>query len=203
MKLKLLTDDQIPNHVIDPIIEELNENEITVVQESRDTSGPYNSLDWLIPTGIILYITKPYFEAVLQKMGEDHYSLLKKCLKNKLFPKLFGEDKEVERNIYDSAGKKESIFSRNFSIEIENENGSNILILFPENCTEIDFELSLNSIPEIISDNPTSFINNIEQYNKHIFTNLLYFNPVTEEYEFIDIIESGKQKTLITKKIEQ
>lgn len=47
----------------------------------HSSSGPYASLDWLIPTGIGLLIAKPYFETFLKKAAEDHYLLLKEAFK--------------------------------------------------------------------------------------------------------------------------
>ena len=40
------------------------------------------ALEWLVPTAIIVYIAKPYFESFLSEMGKDHYAIAKKALGN-------------------------------------------------------------------------------------------------------------------------
>lgn len=49
--------------------------------ERPEEDGPYAALEWLIPTALIVFIGKAYFEAFLKEMGKDHYALLKAGLK--------------------------------------------------------------------------------------------------------------------------
>jgi hypothetical protein len=53
-----------------------------ILIESRPEPGPFAALEWLIPTAVIVYIAKSYFESFLKEMGKDHYVLLKRGLKN-------------------------------------------------------------------------------------------------------------------------
>ena len=55
---------------------------LNILIESRPEPGPFAALEWLIPTAVIVYIAKSYFESFLKEMGKDHYVLLKKGLRN-------------------------------------------------------------------------------------------------------------------------
>ncbi|KAB8198106.1 hypothetical protein FKV24_003785 [Lysobacter maris] len=48
--------------------------------ESRPESGPYAGIEWLIPTAIVVYIGKAYFESFLKEAGKDHYAVLKAAI---------------------------------------------------------------------------------------------------------------------------
>jgi hypothetical protein len=45
--------------------------------EQRDEDGPFSSFEWLIPTAVVLFIGKAYFDGFLKEMGKDHYALLR------------------------------------------------------------------------------------------------------------------------------
>ena len=43
-------------------------------------SRPYASIDWLIPTGVVLIITSSYFAGIFQKIGEEHCQWFKRAV---------------------------------------------------------------------------------------------------------------------------
>lgn len=57
--------------------------------QSREEDGPFAALEWLVPTAVIVYIGKSYFDGFLKEMGKDHYALLKAGLRT-LHGKLVG-----------------------------------------------------------------------------------------------------------------
>jgi len=59
--------------------------------EPREEAGPFAGIEWLIPTAVIVYISKSYFDGFLKEMGKDHYALLKAGLKT-LRTKLLGPE---------------------------------------------------------------------------------------------------------------
>jgi len=50
------------------------------VKRTKDI-GPYAGIEWAIPTVVITYLTKPFFEAFLNEGGKDVYKLVKEQVK--------------------------------------------------------------------------------------------------------------------------
>lgn len=48
--------------------------------ESTPNPGAYACIEWLLPTFVIVFIGKSYFDGFLKEAGKDHYQLLKKGL---------------------------------------------------------------------------------------------------------------------------
>jgi hypothetical protein len=57
--------------------------------EQREEDGPFAAFEWLVPTVVVLFIAKAYFDGFLKEMGKDHYALLKAGLKS-LYSRLVG-----------------------------------------------------------------------------------------------------------------
>jgi len=47
-----------------------------------EEQSPYAAIEWAIPTVIITYLTKPFFEAFLSEGGKELYKLVKEQVKN-------------------------------------------------------------------------------------------------------------------------
>lgn len=96
---------------------------------------PYAAFEWVIPTAVVIYITKAYFDTFLKEMAKDHYALVKKgtsYLANKL-------KKDIKLSII-ASGKhkiqKEQIFSLSISIRyIHDQNGQSFKFLFRETAS--------------------------------------------------------------------
>lgn len=74
--------------------------------ESRPGPGPYAGIEWLIPTAVVIYIGKAYFESFLKEAGKDHYAILKAAISS-LSSKFFGKNAPKGRVVF-SQGKAES-----------------------------------------------------------------------------------------------
>src|SRR5471032_377269 len=57
--------------------------------EERESNGPQAGLEWLMPTAVIFFIGKAYFDGILKEVGKDHYGLLKKGVKS-LYERMVG-----------------------------------------------------------------------------------------------------------------
>jgi hypothetical protein len=79
--LGLVYVEDIPPAVFDSLVETVGAPGLDLVLESRPRPGPFAALEWLIPTGVMLFITQGYFNGFLGEMGKDHYALLKTGLK--------------------------------------------------------------------------------------------------------------------------
>lgn len=74
--------------------------------ESRPEPGPYAGIEWLIPTAVVVYIGKAYFDAFLKEAGKDHYAILRAAI-IKLSSKFLGKGALTGRVVF-SKGKAES-----------------------------------------------------------------------------------------------
>lgn len=97
---------ELPAEAREEFAAAINHPKLVVMQEERPRPGPFAGLEWFLPTAIIVYIAKPYFESFLTEAGRDHYQLLKKAL-SKLSARFTGPSAPVAR-IYLSDGKLKS-----------------------------------------------------------------------------------------------
>ena len=74
--------------------------------ESRPVPGPYAGIEWLIPTAVVVFITRSYFDSFLKEAGKDHYAILKAAIL-KVSSKYFGKDAPKGRLVF-TKGKAES-----------------------------------------------------------------------------------------------
>ena len=118
--------------------------------EQRQSTS-YASLDWLIPTGIILFITHSYFDGIFKEVGKDHYHWLKTALPS-LYKKALGESPEFEFAVV-SAGKPKTPlhFSGALSLFYTNDLGYRVKLLFPLDITADDYALSCEEFVKLIA----------------------------------------------------
>ncbi|WP_152632822.1 hypothetical protein [Pseudomonas fluorescens] len=68
---------QIETAIFDDFASEISHPALVFDIETRPAPAPYAAIEWLVPTTIILFIGKAYFEEFLKEMGKDHYHILK------------------------------------------------------------------------------------------------------------------------------
>lgn len=81
-QLGLIYTEDVPRAVFDDFVETVSTPGLDLAIESRPPSGPFAGLEWLIPTGVMLFIGQGYFNGFLSEMGKDHYAVLKAALKS-------------------------------------------------------------------------------------------------------------------------
>ncbi|MEO5607720.1 MAG: hypothetical protein ABIR13_09115 [Polaromonas sp.] len=128
----------------------LNEKGMTCTFEQRQSTA-YASLDWLIPTGIVLFITRSYFDGIFKEAGKEHYHWFKTALSS-LYKKALGDSPEVEFTVV-SAGKPKtpSHFSGTLSFFYANDHGYRVKLLFPLDVTADDYALSCEEFMKLIT----------------------------------------------------
>lgn len=77
----LIYTDDIPPAVFDDFVQGVSTPGLDLRVESRPRSGPFAGLEWLIPTGVMLFIGQGYFNGFLGEMGKDHYAVMKAGVK--------------------------------------------------------------------------------------------------------------------------
>ncbi|TDK31011.1 hypothetical protein [Luteimonas terrae] len=78
--------------------------------ESRPDPGAYAGVEWLIPTAVVVFLGRSYFDAFLKEAGKDHYQVLKSALL-KVSARFFGKDAPQGRVVF-TKGKVESEIPR-------------------------------------------------------------------------------------------
>jgi hypothetical protein len=176
----------------------------------HSSSGPYASLDWLIPTGIGLLIAKPYFEAFLKKAAEDHYSLLKEAFKKYLYPKSINPVRNEFKLVTNGGVEKDTFFTLHFSIytKLYSSDGDITLkLMFPKGCSVEYFNQAIEKYTNFIS----VYLSNgaeaelveklVELDSGRRWTKILWFNDKSQEIELVDVVLSAKNKVLVSSKI--
>lgn len=130
--------EDLPSELIEEYTSSISASELKIRTESREI-GVYASIDWALPTLVIVYLSKPYFEAFLQEAGKDHYQLLKKGTLN-LFIHLYGSNPE----------KRDKKRSRLFSAVVQLKDGRSLKFVFPEGVSIEQYEKSLEVMHELL-----------------------------------------------------
>ena len=71
----------VPENTPSSFVKIIHSDGLQVAESRRSHNEIFATIEWFIPTAMVLYIAKPYFESFLSEMGKDHYQLLKKGLK--------------------------------------------------------------------------------------------------------------------------
>jgi len=201
--VSLLIDQEAPEDLFTDVMDALTQAEIDAVMERRAPEGPYAALDWLIPTGIILYIAKPYFDTILRKAAEHHVALLS-AAGRKLWAKCFGNRPAIERVVRGPGGVvKESPFSRAISVTAQARDGSKITLLFPNEAVSEEFALAVEKFELLMLEHHAKGGGSLgaalaqgEAVPSH-WQQLVYLNPKTRQLELIDYIRSSMQGELV------
>src|SRR5438105_566229 len=102
--LAVLTAESIPRQLLDDVLGDLSRSGARVVSESR-ASGPYASLEWLIPTAVTVFVAHRYLGTLLGEAAKDHYVVLKSALR-RLVIRTTGPDREIRVHIVSSSPAK-------------------------------------------------------------------------------------------------
>ncbi len=124
---------------------------IWVQSESYPDRGPFAGIEWLLPTAVILYVSKPYIDAFLAEAGKDHYHILKGAM-GRLGSKLAGDQGPQLRRIYSKGKVKrgDDKYSLVFSVYGEMPNGSNLKLLVEPGISPDDMERAAEAFLEAL-----------------------------------------------------
>lgn len=124
----LIHTDDIPPAAFADFVQSVSAPGLDLVVESRPRGGPFAGLEWLIPTGLMLFIGQGYFNGFLGEMGKDHYAVLKAGLKA-----LRDRFASVKVTMVATAGKAsaDQPYSLFYSIYFEDPEGRSFKFLVP------------------------------------------------------------------------
>ena len=186
--------DQLPPDSIERFATELTHDNLKVERVPRPQPGPYAGLQWLIPTAVVVFLGKSYFDGFLKEAGKDHYNLLKTAT-HKLTTEYIGPSarKAILFFTKGKATSSEPDYSMVYSLVGELSNGiSAKLLLEPElssdDCAKaiaayLDFLKSFHDGTLHIES-----VTGLEEARPVGKTLLLHFNQETHRLEVIDPI---------------
>lgn len=113
--------------------------------------GAVAGIEWALPTAVIAYLLKPFFESFLQEAGKDFYEIVKTKMK-----KFITENREVKTK-YVAASSSPNKLSDNYdqsnTISLKVRLHSNLLItvLFNESVPENEIDQMLESLFQLLN----------------------------------------------------
>ncbi|WP_154662554.1 hypothetical protein [Solimonas flava] len=125
--------EDLPSEPFDEFVAEVQCSELDLRCEARERPGPYAGLEWLVPTAVVVFIGRAYFDAFLKEAGKDHYHILKAALK-KLTKKFIGPSVPTGRIYFAGANKVQSPvprYSLAYSVIASLGNGLSVKLLLP------------------------------------------------------------------------
>lgn len=151
-QLAILHVERVDSSLFDNFLAVVSHPELDLNVEKRPETGPWATLEWFIPTAIIAFIGKAYFEEFLKEMGKDHYNLLKSSLST-LTQKTMRQPR-IEPVLMGSSGKlsEDNPFSMAYSILAEGKAGYTFKLLIPKYSPDIDYERIVLKFMDFISD---------------------------------------------------
>ena len=119
-------------------------------REARPSGEAFAGIEWLMPTIVLAYVAKPYFESFLKEMGKDHYDLLKKGI-NKLYWWFVGP-RAPDVKIVATQGKssKDQPYSLFFSVVAEASNGTCLKLLIPRPIDQAEYEIATSKFLDLV-----------------------------------------------------
>lgn len=129
----------MPDSVLDALSASLKSQNLDVRVEPRPPAI-FAAFEWAIPTIVVAYLAKPFFEAFLQEAGKDSYLALKTGLLA-LFKVLFGSKPE----------KREPGRSLVFSIQFHDAEGRLVKCVFPEGMTNKEYGKVLDELQTLLA----------------------------------------------------
>jgi hypothetical protein len=132
--------ENIPVDIPQGIIDAVQHPNLKLIKYPMERERPFATIEWLLPTAIVIFITKAYFDSFLKEMGKDHYEFLKKGILS-VWNKLLHKDREINLIAIGSKGKvKSTKYSLAFSVWSELNDQFRLKFLFDEQMTEDQFE---------------------------------------------------------------
>jgi hypothetical protein len=199
--IALSYDERISTKTFEEFESIIDKTGFSYAKEPRE-HGPFAGVEWLLPTAVILFIGKAYFDSFFKEMGKDHYHLIKKGLRS--FRKSFlSKTKVIQYKrvaVPTSKIPEDPICSVLFSIMAKTKNGQSIKFLFPECVSEEDFQESIEAFFCLLKENYSSEDVNklntlIQSLGRPQHTILIRYNQESRKAEVIDpMAEIRKQK---------
>ncbi len=149
----------IPEQIISDFVSDISASGLDVRSEAREPEF-YAGVEWYIPTAIIIFIGKAYFDSFLKEMGKEHHHLLKKGIIS-LWKYFFGPKRTIKFNFTGSAGKVSAVPQYSIALSLMTDLPGNYRIkyLLKDNLSEADFEKNIEHFFSFLDDLSSGVMN--------------------------------------------
>ncbi|EOU2551232.1 hypothetical protein ACWOHE_004624, partial [Vibrio parahaemolyticus] len=184
--IALVYDNRFGDELGNEFAVELDNKSITVMTQKYGVyDEPKACLEWFLPSLITAYIAKPYFEAMLQELGKEHFQLLKKKLSD------IGTDtikkRRIEPTLLATPGKLSgnNPYSHSFSIMVESPEGFTFQLLIPKYKESCDYQSLVNKFMDFVNDYHLGLLPHFKVESKDIVIGrvFVHFNEESEQIE--------------------
>jgi hypothetical protein len=132
--------DGIPADTFDEFKKEVAANGLRLSIQSKSPNGPFAGVEEWLPTIVIIWIGKAYFDGFLKEASKDHYPALKAGFA-KLYDRLASPQANAQVVVYGTKGKVREVrrYSLLYSIYAEADAGKQFKLLIPLECTKDEY----------------------------------------------------------------
>lgn len=196
--IAILYDENVPELFIDDFCSKIADGSLVIDKRSRSTQELHMGIEWLAAPVIALFILKPYIDSFLSAAGKDHYLFLRSSIRS-LWGHLYKPGHEFEVKVVTSCGIKKLEYSMAFAVYVKLEDNRILKLLFREDCSEDEFEKSIEAFLIMVS----SYCDQTIDSNQKIMldtaralggTILLEFNREANAFRVVDPISHSKRK---------
>ncbi|GAB1576220.1 hypothetical protein [Bordetella petrii] len=188
--------DSVPAEYFQDFIDTVRADNLDLQVVARP-SAPMAGVEWLMPTVILAYLAKPYFESFLTEMGKDHYELVKAGLK-KLYKRVAGPE-SPEVTLIATGGKvnKYQPYSLFFSVVVEGLDGERIKLLIPRPIDEVEYRAAIDAFLDFaeglhVSSLDGDDLSSIEAPHRVGSTVLVAYDSNTKKIRSVDPLASRR-----------
>ena len=141
----LVHEQNVPQAAIQSISDALTRDNTGFQVEVRDGNRVWASGEWFVPTAVILFLTRSYWDGFLKEAGKDHYGVVKRAAKA-AWSRFFGDKPMVRRTLVGSANKVTAppTYSLTFSIQTVIRD-VNVKLLLRNDCTQDGLETAVDA----------------------------------------------------------
>ncbi|NOZ84179.1 MAG: hypothetical protein GXP60_05150 [Epsilonproteobacteria bacterium] len=192
-------DERIPADVFEDFESFISKTGLSYTKESQE-HGPFAGVEWLLPTAVILFIGKAYFDSFFKEMGKDHYHLIKNGLHSfrKKFLSEAASNQYKRVSVPSTKTPKDPIFSILFSIMAKTKNGQNIKFLYPVSISEQKFHKSTEAFLNLLAENYSAENDDLsiqlQSFTRKQDAILVRFNQSSQKAEIIDPVEEIRRQ---------
>jgi hypothetical protein len=189
--MRIVTLDKYAYEEVNEFIKENQQIQIEVIERP---SGFCNALEWLMPSAIVVYLTKPFFDAFFTEAGKDAYALFKSSLK-KFVRKIKLKN---EFGYYVTTNKQKEMRKLDFYYKVGDVHLKFLL------CNSLDDDVQVAAVERLVEVIKPKYEKNLltrieefqkqNRYSRHeIF---LEYQPEREQWIFIDVFQRIKDKNI-------
>ena len=159
---------------INEFIKLMSSSSLRLAVAERKEIGVYAGYEWLMPTAVIVFIFKSYFDGFLNEMGKEHYHLLKNSLKS-LTRRLFRPSGPRAMIVTSGKINKHDEYSFVYSVMADVGGNKKVKLLMQQDVSQQECDEIIESFID--------FINNL--YNR------------TADFKILDELEKGRGILLV------